>query len=186
MSFANPTRLINTLRARLRLHFAVMVLALLLFMVLLYVILSRSLQDRSSRRRPGSPRCLRRSPALLVVDGPMFRLRLRCASVQPVGEKAVQPRLAGHVIVLWSERLVAHVRVVASEARDFLNQMALCVRSSAPDSTDPIIRRDGRVCPRHDGCRLRPCVRLAVQRRAAANRGASTRSSTRCLVWRSR
>jgi hypothetical protein len=46
MSFANPTRLINTLRARLAAwYFAVMVLALLLFMVLLYVILSRSLQD---------------------------------------------------------------------------------------------------------------------------------------------
>ena len=46
MSFANPTRLINTLRARLAAwYLAVMVLALALFMMLLYMILSRSLQD---------------------------------------------------------------------------------------------------------------------------------------------
>ena len=46
MSFANPTHLINTLRARLAAwYLAVMVVALVLFMVLLYVILSRSLQD---------------------------------------------------------------------------------------------------------------------------------------------
>lgn len=46
MSFANPTRLISTLRARLAAwYLAVMVLALVLFMMLLYVLLSRSLQD---------------------------------------------------------------------------------------------------------------------------------------------
>ena len=46
MSFANPTHLINTLRARLAAwYLAVMCLALVLFMALLYVILSRSLQD---------------------------------------------------------------------------------------------------------------------------------------------
>ena len=46
MSFANPIHLINTLRARLAAwYLAVMVVALVLFMVLLYFILSRSLQD---------------------------------------------------------------------------------------------------------------------------------------------
>ena len=68
MSFANPTRLIDTLRARLAAwYLAVMVLALILFVALLYAILSRSLQDHHDEDLNREARSL----AAALVDKPL-------------------------------------------------------------------------------------------------------------------